>query len=210
MNPDDIEQALTLAPVLVAADGGANAILNAGHMPHAVIGDFDSLEATARERIPPERLCHIPEQDSTDFEKALRNIEAPVVIGLGLLGARLDHQLAALNALHCRQDRSCVLVGSEEIVLHLPPELRLPTRAGETVSLFPLAPVSGQSTGLHWPINGLRFEPGGKSGTSNRATGRIEVRMETPGCIGIFPKRLLPDLVNALARPDAARWHARA
>ena len=39
----------------------------------------------ARAAIPAERLHRIAEQDSTDFEKCLRNIRAPLVVGIALL-----------------------------------------------------------------------------------------------------------------------------
>ncbi|MCV6586111.1 MAG: thiamine diphosphokinase [Marinibacterium sp.] len=208
--PGDIADAQALAPLMVAADGGARALLDAGVMPDAVIGDLDSLDPATRAAIPATRVHLIAEQNSTDFDKALRSIAAPVVIGLGFLGARIDHQLAALNTLHARADRACLLVGDTEIVLHLPPRLSLPTRSGDTVSLFPLAPVTGRSDGLHWPIDGITLAPGGMSGTSNRACGPVELVLDGPGCLGIVPRHLLAPLVRTLGQPDAARWPVRA
>ncbi|NCU21110.1 thiamine pyrophosphokinase, partial [Candidatus Falkowbacteria bacterium] len=70
----DLAQALALAPCLVAADGGADRALALGHMPEAVIGDFDSISPAARAAIAPERLHPIAEQDSTDFGKCLRHV----------------------------------------------------------------------------------------------------------------------------------------
>lgn len=97
--PGTLEMARDVAPILVAADGAASAALAAGWEPAAVIGDMDSLDMTARAALPASVLHHIAEQDSTDFDKALRNIEAPFVLGIGLLGARLDHELAVLSTL---------------------------------------------------------------------------------------------------------------
>ncbi|MFO0514127.1 MAG: thiamine pyrophosphokinase, partial [Rhodobacterales bacterium] len=89
--------ALRRAPVLVAADGGADRALAAGHLPVAVIGDFDSLSSLGRNRIPADRQHMIAEQETTDFDKALRSIAAPFVLALGFAGARIDHGLAVFN-----------------------------------------------------------------------------------------------------------------
>lgn len=195
-----------IAPCVVAADGGARAALAAGLLPEAVIGDLDSLDAASRAAIAPERIHLVAEQDSTDFDKALRSISAPVVLGAGFLGARRDHELACLNALVRHADRPCVLVGRSEVILHLPPVLDLPLGAGDAVSLFPLRAVTGRSRGLHWPIDGLAFAPDGRIGTSNRATGPVHLAMDGPGMLAILPRRVLRPLVAALGR--AARWPA--
>ncbi|MEL6313490.1 MAG: hypothetical protein AAFQ60_05505 [Pseudomonadota bacterium] len=80
----DLSLALGHATTLVAADGGADRALSFGFTPQAVIGDFDSVTEDALEQIAPENQHRIAEQDSTDFEKALRAIDAPLVIGLVL------------------------------------------------------------------------------------------------------------------------------
>lgn len=208
--PSDLHSALTLAPRCIAADGGAVLALQAGIMPEAVIGDFDSIPAEVQQQVPVDRLHRIDEQDSTDFEKALTRITAPVVIGVGFTGGRIDHQLGALHTLMVCADRPCVLLGPEELVFLAPPRMSLPTTGAEVVSLFPLGVVTGRSTGLHWPLDGLQFAPGGQSGTSNRATGPITVEVNAPALLMIVPRRLLKPVVAALAAPEAARWPARA
>ena len=57
---EDLNEALRHAPVLVAADGGAGAALEQGHVPEAVIGDFDSLPEAVQNRLPAENLFHLP------------------------------------------------------------------------------------------------------------------------------------------------------
>lgn len=201
IGPQDLALALEFAPLLVAADGGAAHALAAGHVPAAVIGDFDSLRHADRDRLPPDRLLRVAEQDSTDFDKALGNIAAPLVLAVGFLGARLDHQLAAFSTLLRFADRSCVLIGPDEIVFHVPPTLRVGLTAGDVVSLFPMSPVSGRSQGLQWPIDGLRLCPGGRIGTSNRATGPVHLVTEGPGLLAIVPRRALPAVTAALSAP---------
>ncbi|QFT60491.1 Thiamine pyrophosphokinase [Sulfitobacter sp. THAF37] len=208
--PQDLAEALTLAPRCVAADGGAGAALAAGVMPEAVIGDFDSLTRADRDALPPEVLHPIAEQDSTDFEKALTRIDAPLVIAVGFTGGRMDHQLAALHTLMVCADRPCVLLGAEEVVFLTPPRIALPTGPGDVVSLFPLGPVSARSTGLHWPLDGLGFAPGLQSGTSNHATGPMTVEVDAPAMLMLLPRRMLRPVATSLSAASAARWPRRA
>ncbi len=208
--PDDLHKALTLAPLCVAADGGAELALAAGVKPAAVIGDFDSITDGALGQIPDAQRHHVTEQDSTDFEKALTRIAAPLVLGVGFLGGRIDHELAALHALAQYPARPCILIGAQEVLCLAPPDITLPTRAEDVVSLFPLGAVAGRSEGLRWPIDGLAFAPGQRIGTSNRALGPVRLWMEAPRMLLILPRALMPGLVAALLQPTAARWPARA
>ncbi len=205
LEPQDITLARQHAPVLVAADGGASQALAAGHLPAAVIGDFDSLRPEDRARIPPDRLFPIGDQYSTDFDKALRHISAPLVLAAGFLGGRVDHQLAAFNVLVRHAHRPCILIGARELVFHIPAHFELELAAGDVVSLFPLAPVTGRSSGLEWPIDGLHLAPDGRIGTSNRALGPVVLRMDGPGLLGMVPRAALEGLIRAIApSPGAA------
>lgn len=207
----DLELALRHAPTLVAADSGAAMALRAGHMPEAVLGDMDSLPEEIKARIPPERLHSMADQESTDFDKALRSVAAPLVLGVGFLGRRVDHQLANFNVLVRRPDRPCVLIGGRDVVLAAPPRIALALAPGRRVSLFPMAPVRGRSRGLHWPIDGLKMSPGGVIGTSNRVaeghSGAVVITFDEPGMLLILPRAELGAVLDALRR-DAARWPA--
>lgn len=210
VGPSDLEDAQSIAPICVAADGGARVALAAGVNLSAVIGDFDSLDETVLARVPLARQYHIPEQNSTDFDKCLRHITAPVIVAVGFSGGRVDHQLAALHTLVARADRPCVIIGPNEIVFHCPRQITLPTRAGDVVSLFPMSQVTGRSIGLEWPINGLSFAPDIYVGTSNRALGSVQLEMDGTGMLCILPRRLLGAVTQALALLQGdAKWPAR-
>ncbi|THH35737.1 thiamine diphosphokinase [Aliishimia ponticola] len=207
----DIALAFGLAPRIVAADGGAAAALQYGHVPDAVIGDFDSLDSQTKAMIPPDNLHPVSEQDSTDFEKALTRIDAPLIIAVGFSGARIDHQLAVLHGMLRHADRPCILLAEREVILHCPPRFELQMREGAVVSLFPLQPVTGRSAGLHWPIDGLAMAPGQQIGTSNRATGGLlRLEMDGPGMIALLPRAQLAQVTRALLNcaPEHARWPA--
>lgn len=175
-----------LAPGLVAADGGADAALALGWMPDAVIGDFDSISAAARAAIPADRLHPMVEQDSTDFAKCLRNLDAPFVLAVGFTGPRLDHALAALTTLY-HDPRPVVLIGGEDLIFRAPPALALDLAPGTRVSIWPMGMMRGRSTGLHWPIDGIEMQPAGRVGTSNRAEGPVTLALDGPALI-ILPK----------------------
>ena len=207
----DMEMALALAPRVVAADGGAASVLRFSKQPEAVIGDLDSLPPEAAKLLSADKLHQITEQNSTDFDKAVRSIQAPLIIGIGFMGARVDHQLAALNVLVRFADRSVVLLSEAEAIWHLPRRMALPLEAGDTVSLMPFAQVTGRSIGLEWPIDGISFSPDGLIGTSNHALGPVDLQLDQPGMIGFIPRARLETLVAILCDLDpAARWPARA
>ena len=193
-----LSRAQSLAPLVVAADGGAKAALVNGVVPRAVIGDFDSLTDDMRAQIPKEALHPIPEQDTTDFDKCLRNIAAPLVVGIGFSGKRLDHQLAAYNTLVRHPDRPCLLLGVEELVFLCPPSIRLDLETGCPVSLFPMGAVEGVSDGLQYPIDGLNFAPDGRVGTSNTALGPVDISVTSPKMLVILPQECLEQVASAL------------
>lgn len=199
----DLAEALEAAPLLVAADGGADRALALGRMPDLVIGDLDSLTPEARRLIAADRILHVAEQDSTDFAKCLQRIEAPFVIAVGFTGLRLDHTLAALTVMAGHRACPVLLLGSDDVVFLAPPVLRLPLGAGTRVSLYPMGPVRGSSAGLEWPIDGIEMAPGGRVGTSNRATGEVTLRSEGPLLV-MLPRDSLGVALSALGLPGAA------
>ena len=198
VNPNRLERAMSLGRTVVAADSGADAALALGVTPDAVIGDFDSLSEMARATLAPDTLHPIPEQDSTDFDKCLRNISSPLVIGIGFSGDRLDHQLAAYNTLVTHPHRRCILLGAEELLFLCPPSFAMTCEAGLPVSLFPMGAVEGISEGLRWPINGLNFAPDGRIGTSNETIGPLSLSVTSPKMLVILPECMLESVAKAL------------
>lgn len=200
--PEDLRLAMDHAPIVVALDGGANAAVRQGVLPVAVIGDFDSITAETRETLGKNRLFPITEQETTDFDKALRSIRAPLILVVGGLGGRVDHELAVFSGLLRHQaagGAACVLIGEEDLVFAAPPKLTLHLPEGERLSLFPLAEVAGQGTGLRWPIDGLVLAPWGRIGTSNAVAGpEVTLHFDRPGILVILPRRNLTAVIAAL------------
>lgn len=210
LGAEDLAEALRVAPVLVAADGGAGAVLAAGLIPAAVIGDMDSLSAAAAAAFA-DVLHPLAEQDTTDFDKALRHIAAPLVLAVGVTGGRFDHELAVMHALVRHPSRRCVVIGAQSLVFLCPPDLRLDLPVGTVFSLFPMGRVGALSQGLAWPTAGIAFAPDVAIGTSNAVTGPVTVQPDAPLMLVIVPRAALAAVVRALAGQDGpacAPWPA--
>ncbi len=202
--PGALAKALARAPRLVAADGGAERALAAGHLPELVIGDFDSLGAAARAALGPGRLHHIAEQETTDFDKALRSVAAPFVLAVGFTGARLDHTLGAFDVLARHPERRVLLIGAEDVVFLAPPRLEMALAEGTRLSLYPLGAVEGSSAGLRWPIDGIGFAPGRMSGLSNRVSaGPVRLSLSAPRMLAILPAAALDAVLAGLCAAPA-------
>ena len=171
---------LTHVPRVVAADGGADAVLARGLTPLAVIGDMDSLGEAARTAFA-DRLHPVAEQDSTDFEKCLDRISAPMILAAGFLGGRLDHQLAAMNAVFRRRAGHVVLVGADDVLMLLTGPCEMDLEAGMRFALLPFSPVRVVTRGLRWDLHDRILAPDGLISSSNAvADGPVAIRPEGP------------------------------
>ena len=196
----DVDDALTIAPCLVAADGGGDRALDLGHEPQALIGDLDSLSAQAHAHLGA-RVHHVAEQDSTDFGKCLALIEAPFILALGFTGQRLDHTLAAMSDLF-RTPKTVVMLAEEEVITRCPAHIVLDLAPETRVSIFPFGPVTAHSSGLRWPLDGLEFSPDTRVGTSNAALGRVAITL-TGSALLMLPREGLDVMLQALGLPQS-------
>ncbi|MDP6275218.1 MAG: thiamine diphosphokinase [Candidatus Poseidoniia archaeon] len=95
--PADIAE-LARDALVVGADGGGERLLAAGIQPDAIVGDMDSLSATARTQLA-DQLVRDDDPGRSDLEKAVawaRAQGADAITVVGWSGGRLDHTLAAL------------------------------------------------------------------------------------------------------------------
>ena len=192
---------------VVAADGGANhfrpeaGLFGEGSPLAAIIGDMDSVTALEEwRRLPDCRVAPIAEQDTTDLEKCLYSVAAPLYLGVGFLGRRFDHTLAATHALLRYADRQAILIGETDLIFMSPLRLSLRLAPGARVSIYPVGPTTGvASTGLEWPIDGLDFAPGHRIGASNRAAAeRVSVAFDRPGAAIILHRDRLDAAIEGL------------
>lgn len=168
------------ADLVVAADGGAEALLAAGCRPALVVGDLDSLSAATVARLEEAGVAierHPREKDATDGELALRAAlarGATVIRIAGALGGpRADQSIASLLLLVLpdleRADVALVTPTDTVRVLRAPVAHRLTGLPGDLVSLLPLSPrVTGVTTaGLRYALADATLEQGPTLGLSN-------------------------------------------
>lgn len=189
-----------VASAFVGVDGGADILLAAGIAPVAVIGDLDSLSGQARAAFGAV-LHHVAEQETTDFEKALRRVKASSVIALGFTGGRVDHLLSVLNTLARVRAPGVVLLDSYDVsfvvdagttVLPLAPDTR--------ISVMPIATAQVSLQGVVWPFENRQMQPGGFASPSNRVAADV-VTLQTDGPVLVtLPPVCLRVALQAVAR----------
>ena len=194
----DLNSAVSFAPILVAADGGADHLLQAGLIPATVIGDLDSLTDRAREMFA-DRLHKIDEQDTTDFEKVILHTQTPAIVGVGFLGGRLDHTMAALNVLTRHVDRKIILIGEGAAVFAMRDQsLALAVGTGAAVSVLPMERSVVSSKGLVWDMDNFEMHMSGTISSSNRADADI-IQIDVKGCVVVtVPKAALSEVIAAV------------
>jgi thiamine pyrophosphokinase len=164
----------------VAVDSGFLAFRHAGLDPEVLIGDMDScgFDKTWEKENSSIRVIKLPDQDTTDFEKALdwvrKETETTELIILGGLGDRSDHLLSNLLTA-CNHDPSVTITFDDEsewirrVTRETP--LRLVGRNNAKVSLLPLTPCSKVSTtGLKWNLENVALAYDNGMSQSNLVT----------------------------------------
>lgn len=199
---DAISAVFAHVSAFVGVDGGADHLLAASVAPAGVVGDLDSLSDRARAAFS-DRLCHVPEQSTTDFEKALVRVAAPLVLALGFTGGRIDHTLAVLNVMARFWDRAIVLADGNDVcfvarlgrtVFHADQDTR--------ISVMPLGSATVSLSGVLWPFAARQMVPNGFISPSNAALGG-QVVIQTDGPVLVtLPRLLLPTALQAAVRAE--------
>jgi thiamine pyrophosphokinase len=186
-------------PWLIAADGGAARVLEAGLEPDIVVGDFDSLAPAERARLEALGVSLREadrDKDESDMELCLLTaLEAGVrrIIVLGALGVvRPEHTVAnlllladprldGLEVVVAGRGSRCWRIGNGDGA----GETRIEGTARDYVSLFPLGgPVDGVTTsGLRFPLADATLPPGPSLGLSNELLGTEAQVTTRRGCL---------------------------
>jgi thiamine pyrophosphokinase len=192
IHPNDVEDMKERTRLLFCADAGYFHAKKHGLTVSGLIGDLDSVGNLEAPDFP---VMQVIDQDSTDLEKSLQIISAPHTICYGFLGGRLDHSMAAFNAIS-KSDRAAFLVDVDDVCAICPEHLDLTLPKGTRFSIFPLTSVSARSQGLKWNVDGLDLSPVGTISTSNETTGdRVQCWIEQGTAVVIFPRAFLDDVL---------------
>lgn len=184
------------ADVVIAADGAANRLLEAGLEPDLIVGDMDSLDPVLAETF--EGLKVNMDQETTDCDKLLnfaksKYPESPITI-IGMEGDRFDHVLASLHSVG-KLYPEARLVLRDGFAWFVRPGVRLQVGAteGQIVSLIPIVPCTGvEMGGVHWPPN-PNLSPLGFTSISNMAKeNSVSAEIETGLAVLILQSGILP------------------
>jgi len=209
INMELLEIALTFAPFLVAVDGGAEMVRKCGKRANLLIGDLDSVSTSTRALYPSHETVHIAEQETTDLDKALSYIQAPLMVGLGFLGGRSDHHLSALRSVGLQSGGSTILLSDEDAVFRAPADLSLPLKRGTRVSIFPVGAAVVSAQGLAWPLANAHMSLDALVSQSNQMASH-QLDLQTSGHVLIVvPRAFLPAIVKALGQARSGALNAR-
>ncbi len=178
-----VERYKTHASLIVAADGGANALAKLNLVPDFIVGDLDSLGETARRKLPVARLVPRPDQNHTDLEKTLDfclEKGATEIYVFGATGARLDHEIANLGILQQFSRKVFIaLVDEQFLVRVIRGEATVTCKPGQLLSLLALQSARGVSvSGVKFPLKNADLDFGGRA-VSNVALGEtVSIRVE--------------------------------
>ncbi|HEY3874711.1 MAG TPA: thiamine diphosphokinase [Candidatus Kapabacteria bacterium] len=174
--PAHIERACSV----VAADSGADTARARGIPLTAIVGDLDSVSPeTLRHyeaQVPPCEIVHIAEQETNDFEKALRYLSdrwSGEVRIWGMTGGRFDHTISNFSVMLRYRDRFESLVaidsfGSHSFLTSVHHSVEIHRPIGTTVSLMPFGEATGiVTTGFRYPLSGESLRLGEREGLSN-------------------------------------------
>ena len=181
--------------IVIAADSGVELAPVLGLDISVVIGDMDSIDATALEALKAlgtTVVQHAADKNESDAELALRHaidLGATRLIMIGGGGGRLDHQLALFAVMFLDS-----LQGTR-LEVRLARSRAYPVRAGETVAVhcavgdvIGLIPFGGDAHGvttsnLRWPLHNESLFAAASRGISNRAIAdEFSVVIDT-GCL---------------------------
>lgn len=185
------------AEVLLAADAGADRLIEAGAKPTLILGDLDSISEKARacgvEVIP------IADQSSTDCDKLLRiagDRGYTEVTLASIEGDSLDHLIATVfSAVRAPVRVRLALRTGIGHVIHSG-SFVLETRPGRRVSLLPIMPCTGVSLeGVRWPLLEAEMSPAGLVSISNESVSDsvlVRVGSGTALLVAEYPQEEMP------------------
>lgn len=174
---------LITGDVIVAVDGGANELRKRGIIPHAIIGDMDSISQSTLSYFKEkgvEIITYPHEKDETDLELALSYVfekGAESVEILNWQGERLDMVLAMIGLIS-RYDNVVAISESCELGVLRPGTHMLKAVPGEIWSVIPLCRANFCLDGFKYGFDGqMELEkPVGVSNVALREKVQISVR----------------------------------
>ncbi len=173
--------------MICATDGAYKHLLERGIEPHWISGDFDSLE-----EIPKGiKAIHTPNQDDTDFEKALKILFKSNCYDVDVYGAsgkEQDHFLGNISAALVWKDKiNITFYDNYGFYFIADKNTILSDVLGKIISLLPLSFAKGITTkGLQYPLTDGELHFGKRIGTRNKAVDNQIKITYTDGVLLVF------------------------
>ena len=186
LTPNDatLEIARTIQNVdlVIAADSGLHTAQKLNMHVDFVVGDFDSVDASALARATSahtQAIRHSADKDFTDLESALllavdKNSQHIIIVTAG--GGRLDHQFGFVAAMFNPKLRNCKVEAlwqnNRLFALQGPANCDIATQVGDTVAIQSFSNKSEKisTTGLQWQLTNESLNNFETRGVSNIAT----------------------------------------
>lgn len=178
---------------IIAADGAFLKLQKMNISPHITIGDFDSTDIA---QLKGHNYLHVPEQNSSDFQKCLSYMKKesllPAIV-VGMHGGFLDHILQNIN-----------IFMDTDSVFYAPPIFgftikdkktqRITTEKGQKISLIGVPSAVVETHGLKWDLNKSELTFPGKSACFNRANqGYVDITVHEGSVLVLQYLELIQD-----------------
>ncbi|XP_037940847.1 thiamin pyrophosphokinase 1 isoform X1 [Teleopsis dalmanni] len=162
--------------------------------PDLITGDFDSINKESLNYFKTTRIVHTPDQDYTDFTKALALIRPMLqpkllndIVVLHDTSGRFDQIMGNINTLHRFKDLKVHLLSRNSLTWLLRPgkhSIEIPSDLVNKQRWCALMPIGEAvknitTTGLKWDLKNDSMEFGGLVSTSNTYASK-NVQIETP------------------------------
>ena len=178
----DIARTIQNVDLVIAADSGLHTAQKLNMRVDFVVGDFDSVDASALARATSahtQAIRHSADKDFTDLESALllavdKNSQHIIIVTAG--GGRLDHQFGFVAAMFNPKLRNCKVEAlwqdNRLFALQGPATCDFATQIGDTVALQSFSNKSEKisTSGLQWQLTNESLNNFETRGVSNIAT----------------------------------------
>ena len=177
----DIARTIQNVDLVIAADSGLHTAQRLNMHVDFVVGDFDSVDASALARATSahtQAIRHSTDKDFTDLESALllavdKNSQHIIIVTAG--GGRLDHQFGFVAAMFNPKLRNCKVEAlwqnNRLFALQGPATCDFATQIGDTVALQSFSNKSEKisTSGLQWQLTNESLNNFETRGVSNIA-----------------------------------------
>ena len=167
--PERVRELLRSEDYIIAVNGGTYHALSLNIVPHAIIGDLDSLRPEVQSQIASEKttILRFPSRkDETDLELALRYAlekNADEILLLAALGGRLDQSLGNvfLLTLPELQGIDVKIIEGRQTAFLIRDHAEISGHPGDTVSILPIGgdAIGVSNSGLEWPLHDAALPP---------------------------------------------------